>query len=162
MRVWPEVIDFWPKINEILTQDHWDFMTKDHWQFDPNYLDLEPKSLRFWPNIIKISTSKSLRFGTQTLLKCSRFRPEVFVILTLFCVCIFQKTQTSPHDPCIHPSERKIYFRFSFKFRGEFFYLDFPTKVDFHFPSYTFYDENFSFTYTLKKESWLITVRTKS
>ena len=75
IRVWPEVIDFCPKIIKLLTHDHWDFIIKDHWQFDPNYLHLEPKSLSFWPNIIEISTSKSLIIGPQTFLNCD-FDPK--------------------------------------------------------------------------------------
>ena len=66
--------------------------------------------------------------------------------------------EISSHDPCAHPSERKIYFCFPFKFQGKLLYFDFHSKLDFHFPSYTLYDEFFSFTYTLKKALWLITL----
>ena len=70
------------------------------------------------------------------------------LLITQFCVYVQSRKNAWPS---VHPSERKMYFCFPFKFQGKILYFDFQSKLVHHHPSYMLYDENFSFTYTLKK-----------
>ena len=67
MKFWPKIIGIsWPKIIGILNKNHW---------------DLEPKSLRFWPQSLRDFDSK-LFWNVRNFEPKSWFRTDVYVIWT--------------------------------------------------------------------------------